>query len=342
MAGIITVLAGIAVALIAGLVISAQKQLQKWHDGDKWQALLDLDHRRAAKQYSGCDSRLLQSRFGITQVYACGNPSNPPIFLFHGMGTSSVMWGDWVVPKLRHTHYVVAVDALCDIGRSRPKDGDTTNCPNSQAQAGEWFLSMKQELIGTGSRASLVGYSYGSFLSSQIALAAPEAVHKVVLIAPSGIFAPLEFGWVMRAILVMRVGGKLAPNLAFKERLLQWFYSYMSPDSRIWENPDMKETWEQRLATFDLGQRTHLIAGDPTVLDVETLRLLNKHNPVLLVVGQNETLINATLAVETATAAGISVQMYKDSGHLMLVEHPREPMADVVGSFLTDSEKRER
>eukprot|EP00484_Ammonia_sp_Unknown_P012851 CAMPEP_0197070188 /NCGR_PEP_ID=MMETSP1384-20130603/198346_1 /TAXON_ID=29189 /ORGANISM="Ammonia sp." /LENGTH=46 /DNA_ID= /DNA_START= /DNA_END= /DNA_ORIENTATION= len=44
----------------------------------------------------------------------------------------------------------------------------------------------------------------------------------------------------------------------------------------------------------------------------------------MLIVGEQETVTNATLAAQTAEKAGVNVKLYPRSGHLLLIEHPKE------------------
>lgn len=72
----------------------------------------------------------------------------------------------------------MVVDHLCDLGRSLPKDGDPNNCPEGQKEIAEWILDLKFHLT-IRQRINMVGYSYGSFLASQVALANPNEVGKL-------------------------------------------------------------------------------------------------------------------------------------------------------------------
>ena len=159
----------LVVALVAVFVAAALKTNKRppWHQGDKWGAFLSIYDRIVSDQFGDCTSRVLDhDRFGSTQVHACGNPAHPAVFLLHGAAECALMWGDWAVPALREGgYYVVSIDTLCDTGRSRPKNGDPANCPQGKGEMTEWILDLKAQL-GIKEPISLVGYSYGSFISS--------------------------------------------------------------------------------------------------------------------------------------------------------------------------------
>jgi len=75
---------------------------------------------------------------------------------------------------------------------------------------------------------------------------------------------------------------------------------------------------------------------EPTCLDDDVLEEMARNHPTLLVIGEGETVTNATLAAENAKKAGIQVQLYENSGHLLLMEHPREHVVGVIAEFLSE------
>jgi pimeloyl-ACP methyl ester carboxylesterase len=70
---------------------------------------------------------VIPTTFGKTQTFACGDLSSDPVFFLHGAASNAFIYGDWIMPELRKTHYAVAVDFVCDVGRSTPRDGDSKN-----------------------------------------------------------------------------------------------------------------------------------------------------------------------------------------------------------------------
>mmetsp|Transcript_5627 Transcript_5627/g.8287 ORF Transcript_5627/g.8287 Transcript_5627/m.8287 type:complete len:115 (+) Transcript_5627:140-484(+) len=48
------------------------------------------------------------------------------------------MYSDWLVPAMRNSYSVVAVDYVCVVGRSIPKDESLSNCPKTQQDLAEW------------------------------------------------------------------------------------------------------------------------------------------------------------------------------------------------------------
>ncbi len=106
-------------------------------------------------------------------------PADGPIVLFtHGMGAWSGLWRPILEPVAAAGIRCVAVD-LPPFGFSeRPANGDYSRA----AQAVRlWALA---DSLGAR-RASLVGHSFGSGAVAEAALAVPERVDKLVLIAPA-------------------------------------------------------------------------------------------------------------------------------------------------------------
>mmetsp|Transcript_22107 Transcript_22107/g.26983 ORF Transcript_22107/g.26983 Transcript_22107/m.26983 type:complete len:336 (+) Transcript_22107:154-1161(+) len=312
----------LALALVIGNVLRYQIQPQLFHKGEKWERLLEMYDDIASEQFRDCDSRLLPlTEFGATYTHSCGDKTKPPVLFFHGMGTNSLMYGDWLIPSLSKDYYAVAVDTLCDMGRSLPLNGNPSSCPQTEQEIGEWAKEVLNQL-GIQKPVSLVGYSYGCFVSSCVARAYPDIVDKMVMIAPAAVFAPIEWSWLWRAIVAGLLG----------DRGMEYFFTYMFVDPK-----DAKKIGVSPLQKASYAAGSPQMAVNPVAFSVETLQDMTRHNPIILIIGKQETVINSTLAVDTAIQAGVEVKLYPDSGHMLFVEHPRESVVHVVASFLGDS-----
>ena len=68
------------------------------------------------------EERYVETRFGKTHVFLTGDPSNPPLLMFHGVGdNSAVMWLLNIQELSRHFYFIV-VDTLCGPGKSEPNE----------------------------------------------------------------------------------------------------------------------------------------------------------------------------------------------------------------------------
>lgn len=330
-------------ALLVGLVVrssqSNNNSQKKWHDGPEWERLFRVYDTIAKEQYNNCGSKLIQSSIltaedkksrYTTQVHICGDSSHSPVMFFHGAATNSLMYGDWLIPELLQAHQTIVVDYPCDMGRSYIADGNTTNCPQTVTELQDWAMDLIEELHLSDQKVSLVGYSYGSFVASQIAIKYPQSVDKLVLFAPAAVFAPIAREFLFRAITFGLVY-KLLPTPSMKDWIRGWFFNWMmAGDATLnWSDGNDKEL---RVASDEAGPA--ILPVEPIALDVDTLTKMNQANPTLLILGEEEVVIDVDTAIKAAKAANIKVQQYSNSGHMLVAEYPRQEVISVVSSFL--------
>ena len=309
----------LAIAVAVGKVLLGQKKYP-WHEGPQWERFLKNYDDSVAKNYNDCESKLIPTRFGATQVHGCGDISKPAVLFLHGARASSIMYSDWLIPSLRKDHYAVAVDFICDIGRSVPKDKNTANCPQNRQEMAEWLQEVVHGLSLHFNQVSLVGYSYGSFISACTALILPDLVDKLVLIAPAAVFAPFETSWLWMVLLF-----RFVPFFGVDK-----FFKYMSAD------PDFDMKSKDLIMATGACIDNDLVVSPEQFSDEALMQITSRH-PTLLIIGREEKVTNATLAADTARRTGVQVQLFPRSGHLLMVEHPREAVNSLVESFLQSS-----
>ena len=119
-------------------------------------------------------------------IYVEGRPirylaagEGPPLILLHGVGDNALDW-TWVMPALARTHRVHAPD-LPGSGRSAKPEGDDY----SPAYFGR-FLNGFLDALGI-ERAVVVGNSLGGLVGLRLALANPERVAALGLLASAGL-----------------------------------------------------------------------------------------------------------------------------------------------------------
>ncbi|MGI1678652.1 MAG: alpha/beta hydrolase [Cellvibrionaceae bacterium] len=124
----------------------------------------------------------IPTRFGKTCIIASGHTDNPPVFLFHGAGTNSIMWLRDIA-TLTKSHRVYAVDILGQPGHSEqnPLDFKSTDYA-------DWIKETLDTL--EVKRAIFIGMSLGGWMSLKFACAWPERVTKLALLSPAGITNP--------------------------------------------------------------------------------------------------------------------------------------------------------
>lgn len=299
------------VPLVAVVLYWLRSSGAKWHQGPQWQSVLQLYDQMVKNLYSECESKLLPTRFGSTQVHICGPPNAPPVFLIHGAGDTSLTW----VPLIKRSALVnqrrlIAVDYICDAGRSVP-----IACPSNNNEHVQWVKDMFAQLGVT--QADFVGHSYGAFVSASVAVEAPELVNKLVLLAPATVFADFTSEFWLRALPLYILP---VPNVSMKKKLFINFQNWMtSPSYDFEQSPSEFKELVQKIGLLDmefgLGARPYTFSDDE-------LQRLKSHTTTTLMMPEDETVTDTKLAVTRAQTAGISVVSIPGTGHWALVEKP--------------------
>ncbi len=130
------------------------------------------------------ESRFVRTPFGDTHVIVSGQPDGEPVVLLHAASLSAVQWylqaGD-----LGRTHRLYAVDLMGDIGLSQQRGQIHT-----RAQAADWLAATLDGLDLR--RAALVGSSFGGFHAVNLAVARPDRVGSLALLAPAATLKPFK------------------------------------------------------------------------------------------------------------------------------------------------------
>ncbi|MGH1469567.1 MAG: alpha/beta fold hydrolase [Cellvibrionaceae bacterium] len=124
----------------------------------------------------------IPTHFGKTCIIASGHPDNPPVFLFHGAGTNSIMWLKDIA-TLTKNHRVYAVDILGQPGHSEQNQLDLKS-----PDYANWIKEILETL--NIKHAIFIGMSLGGWMCLKFACTWPEKVTKLALLSPAGITNP--------------------------------------------------------------------------------------------------------------------------------------------------------
>lgn len=162
--------------------------------------------------------------FGVTHIIASGPPDAPPLFLFNAMMVGATQWRSSAEALSRHFR-IYAVDRMGEPSKSKP----TRPIRNRQDYA-DWFSGLLDAM--DIDRASLVGNSYGGFLSLSLASLAPDRVDRVVLLSPAETVAPIGL-WFYVHIFVIGLG-MLSPRSRARAftSMITWVANGVEPDPR--------------------------------------------------------------------------------------------------------------
>lgn len=114
--------------------------------------------------------------FGSTHIIASGPKEANPIILLHGQDSTATSWIH-NIRELSGSFRVFAVDTIGDMGKSKP-----IRLPNDRQDYASWLNDVFNQL--RIEKADLVGHSYGGFLATNFAIAHPERLNRMVLLAP--------------------------------------------------------------------------------------------------------------------------------------------------------------
>lgn len=244
------------------------------------------------------------TRYGNTFILACGDKKAPPLILLHGGGMNSFMWlEDAAVYSEKFRVY--AVDIPGEAGRS-----DENMLPLSGSFYTDWLADVFNEL--SIEKASVIGISFGAWISLKFSVCHPERVNKLVLLSPLGV-GPQKRSFLFSLIISMLTGKSGLDRLYRK----------------INSNPAVSQKFldYQKLIGENANSRNELI---PLFSDAEIKRLIM---PVVMYVGEKDIIIHPAKAVRRLKSllpnAQITVQPIV--GHVLI------NLANKIVAFLLEN-----
>jgi pimeloyl-ACP methyl ester carboxylesterase len=120
--------------------------------------------------------KLLETQFGVTNVIITGDTKNPPLVLIHGTGGCAPQILD-SFPNLASKYCVYAVDVL-----AQPTKSAENRLDMKSLDYGKWLVEVIQKL--NLSEVTLVGFSFGGFISLKTLEFNETLIKKAYLIAP--------------------------------------------------------------------------------------------------------------------------------------------------------------
>ncbi len=297
------------------------------HEGKAWAERLKAYDKYAAEHFGDHQAVDLESRFGSTRAYLCGNPENPSIMILHGLMSCSLDMV-YLLPALVQNYYLIFVDRMGEVGRTRPVDGLNSNLPKGKAETIEWFLFVKKELGLLGKPVSLIGHSYGSFLSSLFAKSQPQEVHRVFLTAPAATFEKLNTDGYWHIVFEMQYYiRRLLPTKMAK----RFWTSTMTMATDC--DAETLPMWDLILTLAKTTPNSVVTAGKPHKWSIAELKEINRKTPVFLLVGGKDTGTNPIKSMENAKKAGIPSKMYLEAPHNINIGHEDQIIKDAIDFF---------
>jgi pimeloyl-ACP methyl ester carboxylesterase len=248
----------------------------------------------------------LSTPFGRTFACAAGPKDAPAVFLVPGMGCSGVAWAAQI-EALVGTHRIYAVDLPGNSGRSEP-----VRSPRTFTDHARWFVEVL-DALGL-EKADYVGMSYGGCVGAHIALASPERIRRLVLMAPAATLLPVSAGlwWSTLPLLVW-------PSRANQASALRWMAVAPSEGRERYEDLMEKVTDVMHSARVRTGIT---MPAWPRVLRDDELRRIGV--PTLVVIGDKEKIYDARAALARAEAhiPNVKTTLVHDASHDLMFCQP--------------------
>ncbi len=243
------------------------------------------------------DSINVKTSYGPTHINVSGPSDGYPLVLLHAAGLSSTVWFANIA-ELSENHRVYAVDVIGDAGKS-VADQLMTNRTDYAQWLREVFDGLNIE------RCYLLGHSYGGWLSLNMALAYPERLQKIVLLAPAASFCPL--GFVTKLILYLA---------EFKIHLpARSFLQVAAAKGTV-----LEETFIHLIEM--VTRYCSPVTMFPTVYTDEELKKIDL--PALLLIGAGEKIYNPKKAIERAQRLmpNLTAEILPEVGHILIMDQP--------------------
>lgn len=138
--------------------------------------ILDLYHQKLKDLSVDYTEKLLETKFGITNVISIGDTNLPPLILIHGTGGCAPQILE-SFPNLSSKYCVYAVDVL-----AQPNKSAENRLDMSSLDYGKWLIEIIIKL--RLKNVTLVGFSFGGFISLKALEFNETPIRQAFLIAP--------------------------------------------------------------------------------------------------------------------------------------------------------------
>ena len=124
------------------------------------------------------EEKNISTTYGTTHVILCGEESNPPLVLFHGVGDDSALMWIFNAKELMKHFCIYAIDTMGGPGKS---------CPNEKyTKAFDEIKWLDDVFDGLGlERAFVAGVSNGSYITQHYGIMRPDRVIKMICMSGS-------------------------------------------------------------------------------------------------------------------------------------------------------------
>jgi pimeloyl-ACP methyl ester carboxylesterase len=239
----------------------------------------------------------VKTSYGSTHINFSGPDDGYPLVLLHAAGLTSTVWFANIA-QLSANHRVYAVDVIGDAGKSL-----ADRLLEKRADYAKWLREIFEGL--NIERCNLLGHSYGGWLTLNMALAYPERLRKIILLAPAASFCPLSF--ITKLILYL---GE---------------FKIHPPARSILKVAAAKGTVLQETFIHHIEMVTRYCRPAsmyPTVYTDAELKQIDL--PALLLIGSGDKIYNPEKAIARAQRwmPDLTTEVIANAGHLLIMDQP--------------------
>lgn len=257
-----------------------------------------------------------------THIRYVDTGNGPPVVLLHGLGASIYSWHAVIEPIAAEGYRVIAFDNRGFGFSSRPAEG-YGNADYVQ------LLGALLDSLGVG-QATLVGHSMGAQIAAEFALAHPDRVRGLALLAPSGL--GVRVPWMLAAARLPLVGPLIA---GLRGRWVTgWILRSTYADPSLVTEADVDQYYAP-VAQADFGRALRGVLRayrfDALKGRVDSLR-----TPTLLLWGRRDPIIPLDFGRRFAAALPrVAFVALPETGHVLPEEAP-ERVTELLIGFLTE------
>ncbi len=260
----------------------------------------------------------IETPFGRTHVITAGDPARPPLVALHGKAVSSTMWVP-LLGTLTASHRVFLVDTIGDINKSV-----ATRVLHDGGDVARWLDAVLGGI--SVDHAAVVGLSYGAWIGTTFAMARPEAVERLAILSPAGVFAGVRPAWMARAL--------YANLLRPRPETLRGFMAtmYTSETAAQLEGSVFGQVIDQYVGGI-MEFRSSTREARPRTYPAEALAALTM--PVLVIIGDEESVCDGPRAAGIARRRlpDARVELVAHANHSVTADQP-EVVEQLLREFL--------
>jgi pimeloyl-ACP methyl ester carboxylesterase len=256
------------------------------------------------------ESTEVATTFGKTHVAFTGPDDAPPLLLLHGKNCSSTMWLG-LLPTFERTHRTYLIDGIGELGRSV-----ATRMLHGQRDIVQWLSEVVDALHVD--RCRVVGLSNGCYQGATFAIARPERVERLAMLAPAAVVCAIRPAWWRKAVATF--GNNPAKVEAF------WrIHTVNDAPSQLQQRFD-----DQMLLGFE-AIRYAVRDAWPRTYNARQLAALTM--PVLIAFAEDDVIHDGRAAADKARRLlpRARVEVVPKCGHMMNFDQP-----DVVAGLLAE------